>query len=1079
VLWIAVDGMNNGLGCHGQAMTPLLAVVPAAKALAGGAADKLVKSLLAGLAITLLEATAVLAADKPNVTQLMALAASGDTGAEVPTSRRPGHVGLSSSPTAWFSRVWRSEDGLTGNTVVGIGQTPDGFLWVATESGLVRFDGVRFHEIASLRDPALAFLADRRDRLWLAKATTSGGGEVVCWDTDRRRVFGSNDGLPNRGADALVEDSEGTVWIGAGSSVCGIKDGRCTAFSTEQGVPSGRGKIHLAFDGQGQLWFARRNQIGIYRDGRFRTLLTLNEPCGALHGARSGGVWIGAGRRLLKYRGEGEPQALDALATSRVNVEVTALYEDRGGRLWVGTKGAGLLLYKGTGFDEVALANREILCLAEDREGSLWVGTRGGGLVRVRPRAFEFQALSSDGSADGVRSLCQDTDGPLWAVTQSGRLARKEGPLWRVLSAADGWSEAPATCVTAAPEGGVWVGTQSDGLRWWHEGKVRALDMQDGLASKSLTALLTTPSGDVWLGTVTSNAVQRLRDGQLQTLMLPQGYGHFGSLAVDAAGEVWAATTGGLLTRVSHETLMDQTANTLRTHHPIASLCATPDGSLWIGYRGLGVGRLLRGRFIRFGTEQGLWDEYILHIVADGAGRLWFAANRGLFSVAEQEFEAVAQGRQTRVRSVIYSQDEGVPAFQAGSGFWPGAVRSADGRLWIPTVSGLLVVDPSWLTENREPPPAVIERAVVDGQVVAAYGSSQEPAAPETAVPLDLRRPERRLRLPPGPRQVELEYAGLSFVSPRNVTFKYRLQGLNSGWVEAGSRSVAYYNYLSPGNYRFEVMACNNDGVWSREVAGLAFTVLPHVWETAWFRLVGLATGTAGLVGTGWAIARRRARRRLARLEQAAAIERERARIARDMHDEFGSRLTTIANLGELAQNPSASPTDVKSQLGSITSQVRQLINTVDEVVWTVSPENDSLPSVAAFLSDYTERFVGASGIRHRLELDPDYPPMPVTAETRHNLLLAVKEALNNAVRHAAAETIRLKFHVHNGWLEVVISDDGRGFEVGQARAAGHGLGNLAERMKQIQGQAEIRSVSGQGTIVTLSVPLAGSARET
>jgi signal transduction histidine kinase len=197
------------------------------------------------------------------------------------------------------------------------------------------------------------------------------------------------------------------------------------------------------------------------------------------------------------------------------------------------------------------------------------------------------------------------------------------------------------------------------------------------------------------------------------------------------------------------------------------------------------------------------------------------------------------------------------------------------------------------------------------------------------------------------------------------------------------------------------------------------------------------------------------------------------------MHDEFGSRLTTIANLGELAQNPSASPTDVKSQLGSITSQVRQLINTVDEVVWTVSPENDSLPSVAAFLSDYTERFVGASGIRHRLELDPDYPPMPVTAETRHNLLLAVKEALNNAVRHAAAETIRLKFHVHNGWLEVVISDDGRGFEVGQARAAGHGLGNLAERMKQIQGQAEIRSVSGQGTIVTLSVPLAGSARET
>jgi signal transduction histidine kinase len=197
------------------------------------------------------------------------------------------------------------------------------------------------------------------------------------------------------------------------------------------------------------------------------------------------------------------------------------------------------------------------------------------------------------------------------------------------------------------------------------------------------------------------------------------------------------------------------------------------------------------------------------------------------------------------------------------------------------------------------------------------------------------------------------------------------------------------------------------------------------------------------------------------------------------MHDEFGSRLTAIANLGELAQSPGASPGDVQSQLGSITSQVRELINTVDEVVWTVSPENDSLPSLAAFLSDYAERFVGASGIRFRLELDPDYPQVPVTAETRHNVLLATKEALTNAVRHAAPGMIRLKLHCQGGCLEVVITDDGCGFEVGKARTGRHGLGNLAERMRQIQSRAEIRSVPGQGTVVTLVVPLAGRARET
>ncbi|HNQ89805.1 MAG TPA: two-component regulator propeller domain-containing protein [Verrucomicrobiota bacterium] len=988
-------------------------------------------------------------------------------------------MGSSSSPTNWFSRAWRSEDGLAGSTVVGLGQTPDGFLWVATEAGLVRFDGMRFQEIASLRDPALAFLVGRNTRLWLAKATTPGGGEVICWDAGRRRVFGSREGLPDRGADALVEDPAGTVWLSAANSVCRIDEDQCTVFSTEDGVPPGRGKTRLACDGRGQLWLARRNLLGAHRDGRFSTVLTLNEPCGALHGARSGGVWIGAGRRLLNYSGAGEPQDIGELAAGRANAEVTALYEDRRGRLWVGTQGAGLLLYSGGGFDQVPLANREILCLAEDGEGSLWVGTRGGGLVRVRPRAFGLQALRSDGSVEGVRSVCQDKGGTMWAVVQGGQLARNEGPLWRTLSAADGWSESAATCVTAAPEGGVWVGTQSHGLRWWHEGRVRVLDMQDGLASRSLTALLTAPSGDIWLGTVSSNAVQRLREGHLQTLMLPQEYGHFGSLVVDAAGGVWAATVGGVLARATRAALADETAHTLRAHHPIASLCATPDGSLWIGYRGLGVGRLLRGRFTRFGTEQGLWDDYILHIVADDAGRLWFAANRGLFSVTEKEFEAVAQSRQARVRSVVYGQDEGVPAFQAGSGFWPGAVRSADGRLWIPTFSGLLVVDPSRLTENREPPPVVMERVVVDGQVVAAYGASQEPPVPGTAVPLDLRHVQTPLRLAPGPRQVELEYTGLCFASPRNVTFKYRLQGLDSDWMEAGSRRIAYFNHLPPGDYRFEVMACDHNGVWSQQAAGLAFAVLPHFWQTAWFRLVGLATGTAGLVGTGWGIARRRARRRLAGMEQATAIEHERARIARDMHDEFGSRLTTIANLGELAQNPGASSADARSQLGSMTRQVRELINTLDEVVWTVSPENDSLPSVVAFLSDYAERSVGASGIRHRLELDPEYPPWRVTAEARHHLLLATKEALNNAVRHAAPETIRVKLHVHNGCLEVVISDDGHGFELGQARAAGHGLGNLAERMRQIQGRAEIRSVPGQGTVVALSVPLAADAEAT
>jgi len=314
----------------------------------------------------------------------------------------------------------------------------------------------------------------------------------------------------------------------------------------------------------------------------------------------------------------------------------------------------------------------------------------------------------------------------------------------------------------------------------------------------------------------------------------------------------------------------------------------------------------------------------------------------------------------------------------------------------------------------------------------------------------------------------------LSFVSPRNVAFKYRLAGLDRDWVEAGARRAAYYTRLPPGHYRFEVMACNNDGVWSQEAAALALTVLPHFWQTGWF-LGGAALAALGAAGeTARRVARHRMRQHREALERMQAVERERIRIAQDMHDDLGSRLTRIAQLGTFTMRDSQSFEEMKSHLGSLTDHIRGLINAMDEVVWTVRPENDSLPNLAAFVSDYTERFLAQTGVSHRLELDPEFPEQPVAAPARHNLLLAVKEALNNAVRHGPPKIIRLKIHARDGWLEVVIADDGHGFDVSQARARGHGLANVAERMTRIQGSAQFASELGKGTTVTLRLPLAG-----
>ncbi len=980
-----------------------------------------------------------------------------------------------STDSGWVSRTWQTDDGLPGNVVVGVAQTADGFLWVATENGLARFDGLRFQEAAS-GAPAppgsktVTLLADSRGRLWLGEETSTLGGAVVCLEAGRTRVFPQDDGSSDRPVDGMVEDGEGAVWTTSNGLVRRIHEGRVRSLTDKEGLV-GSGRVRLARDGRGHLWFAKEFQVGVYREGMFRTLLTLSQPHWVLSGAKSGGVWIGEGTRVLKYTGEGEPQNLGELAVSRPEVVPTVIFEDRRGRLWVGTEKAGLFLYNGSGFDEVARPSHGILQLADDREGNLWAGTRGGGLVRVRPRAYELEVLGSGHSSEGMRSVCQDADGTLWAVTLSGRLARKEGPSWRFLSAEDGWFAPEATCVTAAPEGGIWVGT-FNGMHGWRAGEERLITQADGLASGVVNALLTTPSGDVWIGTVSPNAVQRLRAGRFQTFTLPQILGPYSSLAVDAAGRVWAATQGGVLARVDHETLVDETPMTLGVTHPIGSLCATPDGSLWIGYCGRGVGRLMQGRFTRFDRQQGLPDDFVNYVLEDGHGRLWFAANRGLFSVAEKEFESVAEGRQERMHPAVYGREEGSPALQGSTFYWPAVLRSADGRLWMPAGSGLVVVDTDPLMANREPPPVVIERVVVDGRTVAAYDAGEGTEGTNSIAPLELHQPGACLRLPPGAGQIDLEYTGLSFMASRNVAFKYRLDGLDQTWVEAGSRRVAYYSHLPPGGYRFKVMACSNDGVWNEEGKTLAITVLPYFWQTAWFLWLSLAGFAAGVGGVTWFVARQRDRRRIERMERLHALERERSRIARDIHDDLGSNLTRIAWLSELARADKTLPDKVEIHSRKIGGYARQMVTSLDEIVWAVNPCNDTLQNLAQYLTHMAHESLGPTSVSCRLEIPSNLPVAVLPAEIRHDLFLAAKEALHNILKHAAASEARIRLALADGVLTLAIEDDGRGFDPAAPSSGRHGLRNLRQRIENLGGRFQCESAAGCGTRLTFTLKL-------
>ncbi len=977
--------------------------------------------------------------------------------------------------TEWSARAWQSDEGLPDNNVVEIAQAGDGFLWVATRSGLARFDGVRFREFAAVTavgaPTALlqAMLLDRTNRLWVAKDR----GVLVCVEHGRTTALTPTNGLPVLPVRMIVEDHEGALWISYldGGAVIRISGGRVQNFTSQDGLPGGS-TCQLASDVNGQIWFAQGGQVGVFRGGKFVTLQELQGQ--RIAAARAGGIWIYSltQQQLFKYVEGSEPVKLGRLPVNRPNADATVLYEDRAGALWIGTRQSGLFRYDGSGFTHLKTSHYEIRSITEDREGNLWVGTEGGGLNRIQPRSLELVDVCSGIPAEAVRSVCQDTWGGLWAVAASGVLVQNHGDGWTNVAGINGEQILYAQCVAADPQGGVWVGTQYKGLSSWRNGVTATFAKTNGLAGQSVRSLLTTPSGDVWIGTESTNTLQRLRSGKLQTFELPAGSGFVTAMSLDAAGIFWAGTSDGLLLRCDRDVLIEETANTLAPPESIRSLCATPDGSLWIGYGGRGLGRLKGNKFIRVGTEQGLHDDYISHIAADTQGRLWFAGNQGVFYVKQTEFDALAAGQSARLRSVVYGIDEGVPSLQANHGYCPGALLTRNGNLLIPTLTGLASVNVDHLRKNLKPPLVLITRVVVDGRVVAAYEAGDTAGGTVGFGTVDLGQPNVELRLPPDHQRVEIEFTALSFTAPRNISFKYQLEGLDRDWVETSSKREISYTHILASDYTFRVKACNEWGLWTDFGAQFSIKVLPYYWQTWTFRIAAtLAAGALVAGSVAWGV-RLRHRRRIEQLERHRAMDRERARIAQDLHDDLGSGLTEISFGSEFAQDPMLGLEETRKHTQEIGDRARELVAALDEIVWAVNPKNDTVASLASYLCQYAERFLKPTRLRLRLKVARDLPASPLNADERHNLFLASKEALHNVVQHSGATDVQLAIEVEDGALTVVVGDNGCGFDPNTTQSEADGLGNMRRRLERIGGSHELVTLMGKGTMATFKLPL-------
>ena len=998
---------------------------------------------------------------------VIALVAGGSWFTAILTIASPNET---STDEGFVFRTWGTELGLPQNTVNVILQTHDGYLWLGTQAGLTRFDGIRF-KVYGLAEglpnvQVRALHEDAQGSLWIG---TYGGGLSRLQD-GQIKTFTVENGLSDFNVTALAGDSSGRIWIGTSAGLSLWQNGKFIRDEALAGLGSGLIRTLLR-DRHNATWISSSEGLFEFKGGR---LARSAGPSGdenfspyCLLEDRDGNLWAGIGNGKVLCRRNGVWGKYDEAAGVPF-AYVTCLAEGTDGTIWAGSLDAGLYYFQAGRFHPInkqsGLSGDAIRALLADQEGNLWIGTRSAGLNRLARRKLTVYGPAQGLAHDFVRSVAETADGSLWVGTTGGGLYRGRKAVFTVFGDDRIRFYANVESVLATRDGSLWWGG-SGALFQWRENLLAASytrTNQPWLGDVAATALAEDPRGGLWIGTG-RGGLWHFRDGQFISFPDLVARGAVTALASETDGTLWVGSIAGGLSRVrngSVETLC--TTNGLPSDH-IRTLYLDPENTLWIGSGGAGLIRWKQGRIDCFTTRQGLGDDTVSQILEDDNGHLWLGCDRGIFRFRKTELANLADGKTRFVHSQVYGVTDGMPADECANGFSPAGLKLRSGRLCFSTIKGLVVIDPRQQEIDVPPPRVLLEEVMVDRQ--------SQRLRPQLTNNEDSETPPLAITIAPGPREIDFHYTGLNFAAPEKVQFRFRLEGWDRDWVEAGPRRVAYYQQLHPGNYVFRVLACNADGVWSEPGAAMAVTVQAYLWETGWFRALGALTGIGLLAGMVYGVARHSYKQRLTRLETRHAIERERLRISQDMHDAVGGILTRVSILSDLGQSQADGPT-APQQFERIGNQVRAAVVALDEIVWATNPKDDNLPRFAEYVGRFADECFENTPVRCWQEMPTDLPKLPLRSDVRHNVFLAVKEALNNVLKHSGANEVWLRLQLVEANVCVEIEDNGRGFTPERATPGGNGLGNMNSRLAECDGRAELTGTPGKGVKVRFVFPI-------
>ena len=986
---------------------------------------------------------------------------------------------------------WTAREGLMGS-VRAIVQTPDGYLWLGTEFGLVRFDGVRFLRWPQAQDQQLqsprilSLLAARDGTLWIG---TFGG--LASLKDGRLTRYPK---IKNQ-ADSILEDNQGTIWVGSDERVCAIRNGQFDCRDElKTDAPSTYGYLQggvftLHEDPQHRLWVGAESGLWQWQPGPPRRVL--EQPVGIFGAVVQGDqptaltVITGPpqGRQLREiaedkneiYNVPGAPQPFTP----------NRLLRDSNGALWIGTMDQGLLHSnhgKTTQFGQGdGLSSNFILALFEDREGNIWVGTTNG-LDRFRTSVVSTIS-ASQGLSTPAWSVASARDGSIWIGTDDGVNRWHDGQLTIYRSAqlaGVGRRTAPKATVreiydpglpgnvigplTEDARGRIWVMTR-DGAAWFENGR---FTRAGSLIAGATTAIAADPHEGVWIADPNRGLVHLVDERVAESISWPwpkaEHDRRVSAIVPDPVrGGVWVGFLYGGIAYFNNGKL----ASSLNSKDGLGadlvwSLLLDRGGTLWAA-TDEGLSRIKDGRVATLTSKNGPPCDVVRAVLEDDATSLWLYTGCGLVRIARSELDAWVSDSKRTIQTTVFDSSDGVRSSAVVGRYGPRATKTQDGRLWFAHGDGVSVVDPRHVPFNKLPPPVHVELISADRKIYWQNSSSEASSS--------------HPRLPPLVRDLEIDYTALSFVAPEKVHFRYKLDGRDVDWQNVDARRQAFYSDLPPGDYRFRVTACNNSGVWNEQGASLDFTISPAYYQTSWFRALCVLTFVA-MIWAGYqfrvrGIEQRQAEVRALNEQLIKAQEAERMRIAGDLHDGVLQQITSLVlRLGKVRRQvppdseATATVNDLQQQLILIGTDIRHISHELHPALL----QDSGLP---AALSAYCEEFSKVRGLRVSCETDESVKQMsPGSALCLYRI---AQEALGNAAKHAKAKKVEVRLTRADGRVCLSVSDDGAGCDPSQiGKSGGLGLISTRERVLQLSGTFEFDSAPARGTTVRVDVPFRG-----